>query len=321
MSLAGSERGASGARPVAAFRRAGYVLFEHALRVSAAALLALPVAAALGGTGVTELPGGDRALFEPGGLMLLETVRALLPYSGGLVKSSLLSAFALAALLVVPHAMLLVALSREQPRRASDVVAEAVRRLPALYSLSALGFLLRCLLFALGVTLAGFARQALAGGDPRTEDLTFVAVAALGVLGWIAGGALADLARAAAVDAELAARDAALAALDVLRARPLRVAACYALYSASALALVAVTGALVERLDVSRAEAARFVAVAVLHQLAALALAFLRARVLAETLALVSARRLRSDAGTSARSVAPVDPSSSPSASSGAAAD
>jgi hypothetical protein len=311
----------SDAEPVGAFRRSGYVLFEHAIRVAASVLLALPVAAVIGGTGVTNLPGGDRALFEPGGLMLLETLRTLLPHVGGLVRSSLLAGFALAALLVVPQGILLVALSRKQQRAVSDVVAEAVRRLPALYSLAALGFLLRCLLFALAVGLAGFARDAVAGGDPRTEDLVFVAVVGLGVLGWIAGGALADLARAAAVDGACAVHAAARVAFAVLRERPHRVAACYALYSLAGVVLVVAAGALVAKLDVSRPEPARFGAVAVLHQMTTLALAFLRASVLAETLSLVSARRLRSAAGRSASSDAPADPSSSPTASGDAAAD
>jgi hypothetical protein len=315
-----NENGAPEDGPVSAFQRVGYVLFEHAVRVAASALLALPVAALIDGTGVTDLPGGDRALFEPGGLMLLETVRALLPHTGGLVRSSLLSGFALAALLVVPQAILLVALSRRERRRVSDVVAEAVRRLPALYSLAALGFLLRCLAFALGILIASFARDGLAGGDPRAQDLVFVAGASLGVLGWIAGGAVTDLARAAAVDGRLSARDAARSGLSALGERPLRVAACYALYSAGALVLVGVTAALVTTLDVSRPEAVRFAAVAVLHQLTALALAFLRAALLAETLSLVSARRLRSSADTSAGSAAPAYPSSNPAASSDGAA-
>lgn len=316
-----SEEGASPQdRPVGVLQRVRYVLFEHAVRVAASALLALPVAALVDGTGVTDLPGGDRALFEPGGLMLLETVRALLPHAGGFVRTSLFSGFALAALLVVPHSILLVALSRRERRAVSDVVGEAVRRLPALYSLAALGFLLRCVAFALGILVASFARDSLAGGDPRTQDLVFVAIAVLGVLGWIAGGAVTDLARAAAVDGRLSARDAVRSGLSALAARPLRVAACYALYSAGALLLVGATAALVTTLDVSRPEAVRFAAVAVLHQLTALALAFLRAALLAETLSLVSARRLRSSADTSAGSAARAYPSSNPAASSDGAA-
>ena len=301
--------------PVVAWRRAGYVLFDHAVRAGASALLALPVVGAIRGTGITQLPSGDRALFEPGGLMLLETVRALLPQTGGLVTGALLTGFAFAALLVVPHGILLSALSRGERRPVSQVVAEAVPRLPALYSLAALGFLLKCLLFALCFTLAGFARDAVAGSNPRTQDLVFVAVAALGTLAWIAGGALTDLARAACVDGRHGVRDAALGAFGVLAARPLRIAACYALYCACALGLVAATGALVSQLDVARPETARFAAVAVLHQLVALGLAFLRAAVLAETLALVSARRRRSSADTSADSDVPGDPSSNPAAS------
>ena len=301
-------------------RRPGYVLFEHAVRVAASAALALPIAGAIRGTGVTELPNGDRALFEPGGLILLETARTLSPYTSGLVTSSLLTGFALAALLVVPQAILLVALSRSERRSVSDVVAEAVPRLPALYSLAGFGFLLRCLLFGLFITLAGFAREAAAGGNPRTEDLVFVAVALLGAFGWIAGGAFTDLSRAACVEAKLGVRGAALVALGVIRARPLRVVACYALYSSSALLLVIAIAGVVSALDVSRPEAWRFAAVAALHQLAALTLALLRARVLSETLALVSDRRLRSPVDTFAGSAAPADPSSGPAASGGGAA-
>lgn len=298
-----------GAPPATAFRRKGYVLFDHAVRVTASVLLALPAAGAIRGTGVTRLPSGDRALFEPGGLMLLEALRVLKPQAGGLMTTALLTAFTLAALLVVPHAILLTSLARGERRSVSATVAEAVARLPALYSLSALGFLAKCLLFALCVTLAGFARDGVGGANERAQDLMFAAVAALGVLGWIAGGAVTDLARAACVDGRQRVRDAALAALGTLGARPLRVAACYALYTSSALVLVVAAGALVSQLDVSRPETARFAAVAVLHQLVALALAFLRAAVLAETFALVSARRLRSAADRSADSAAPVDPS------------
>ena len=285
------------------------MLFDHAVRAGASALLALPVSGAVYGTGIGRLPNGDRALFEPGGSMLLETLRALLPQAGSLVTNALLTSFALAALLVVPHAILLTALARAERRAVSAIAADAVARLPALYSLSALGFLAKCLLFSLCFMLAGFARDSVAGSNPRAQDLLFVAVAALGALGWIAGGALTDLARASCVDGGQRVRDAARAAFDVMRARPLRVAACYALYTSSALALVVAAGALVSELDVSHPETVRFAAVAVLHQLVALALAFLRAAVLAETLALVSARRLRSAAGRSADSAAPADPS------------
>jgi hypothetical protein len=286
--------------PVGPLRRAGYVLADHGIRVAFATSLALPVVGALAGTGVNDFPRGDRSLFEPGGLMLLESMRALLPQMSGLGTTSFVSAFLFSAFLVVPHAVLLAAMSRGEKRKVSEVVAQAVARLPSLYSLTIAGFLLKCLVFGGLILCGGFVSDQLSGSDPRTGDLAFLVVIGVAALGWIAAGIATDLARAASVHGPGSMREITLAALRTLRSRPGRIAGSYALRLGSAFALIALAAFVTEKLDVSRSEPWRFVAVAVLHQLVALTLAFLRASVLAQTLAFVSARHHpRSAEGTS----------------------
>jgi hypothetical protein len=287
-------------RPVGPLQRPGYVLADHGVRVAFAAILALPVVGALAGTGLNDLPRGDRSLFEPGGLMLLEAMRAILPNMRGLATTSLVSAFLLSAVLVVPHAVLLAAMSQSEKRSVSEVVAQAVARLPSLYSLTIAGFLLKCFVFGGLILCGGFVSEQLSGSDPRTGDIAFLVVIGVAALGWIAAGIATDLARAASVDGPGSMREITLAALRTLRSRPGRIAGSYALRLGSTVALIALSSLATEKLDVSRSETWRFVTVAVLHQVVALSLAFLRASVLAQTLGFVSARHHpRSAAGTS----------------------
>jgi hypothetical protein len=287
-------------RPVGPLRRPGYVLADHGLRVAASTILALPIVGAFAGTGLKDFPKGDRALFEPGGLMLLEVVRALLPAVSGLATASFVSAFLLSALLVVPHAVLLAAMSRAEKRTVSDVVAQAVARLPSVYSLTIAGFLLKCFVFGALVLSGGFVSEQLAGSDPRRGDLAFLGAIGVAALGWIAAGIATDLARAACFRGPGSMREVTLAALRALRARPGRIAGSYALRLGGAFALIALASLATEKLDVSRADSWRFVAVTLLHQAVALSLAFLRASVLAQALGFVSARHHpRSAEGTS----------------------
>lgn len=240
----------------------------YAFRLGAAWLIALPVRNAVHASGILSFPAGERLLFEPGGLYLLEVLasqRALLAASlGPTLALGLLSAIASLG----PDYLLLCALRPPERARATSAAAA----LPQL-ALIALGLLpLRALSLGLAFALALGARASLSSiPDARIADAGFVGVLALGAVVQIAASAFADLASAAVVDHGRRVGDATLLGLGLMRRRGSRLMLRYAGALLGSAAGYIAAALLVDALDVSLPQAWRGTLAVLTHQAACLA--------------------------------------------------
>lgn len=266
--------------------RALAVALDFALRGAAGLLLASPVVAAVASTGIARFPEGDRLLFEPGGLMLAEVARSLWSAAVPLIRAELVTGLALGVALIVPYALLLVALSG----RASSAAAlwsEVVTRVPSLLALHGLTLLAQGgALLALG-TVAFQLRGALVGATSRGADLVLVGGALLGGLLALGLGALRDLASAACVHGSLSSRAALADGVTALRRLPGRVLYGWAPPLGAGAALVGAGALLTGALDVSRPGAWRVALVLAVHQAVLLGRCLCRAFWLRRALGLV----------------------------------
>ncbi|MEB2313442.1 MAG: hypothetical protein OZ921_17670 [Sorangiineae bacterium] len=266
-------------------RRPGVILFVWLFRALSAWLLAEPLTTALVSGGARQLPHGDAALFESGGLLLVEAVRLGQRALGRTLETSAWALLLFGALGLAPLALLLVALATEGKLRAAPTCARAVAHLPALAAVQGVGLLARALAAVAGA-LAAVAVASLASGrlDERAADLAALGPLALGAVAWLAVGVVVDLASAAAVRREASGRAALLVALRALRRRGFGVTVGWlmpALWSLAAILGGAIaTGAL----HVEEPAGWRIAAVFAVHQAVVVALVALRAVWLAHAL-------------------------------------
>jgi hypothetical protein len=260
---------------------------DFALRAGAGLLLASPLVAAVASTGITRFPEGDRLLFEPGGLLLVEVARTLWSALVPLIQAELVMGLVLALALVVPHAVLLVALSRRVPASAAELFGKALTRVPPLIALQGLTLLAQSAALLAVATLAAGLREALLGATSRRADLVFLAVLAFGGLVVLGLGALRDLSSAACVDGALGSPAALRRGLAALRKAPGAVLSGFGAAAVAAGSLVAAGALLTGVLDVGRPGALRVVLVLVLHQAVLLGRSLCRAFWLHRALGLV----------------------------------
>ena len=273
-------------RPISPFRRPLEVTIYFASHVTAALVLALPTTALVAGTGVGRFPEGDRLLFQPGGVVLTEVVRAITPALSAQAVSSLVVATLVSVLLLLPHAALLVSLSAVREPQAA-VWGRAVGHLPSLVWLSGVALLAQAIMAFGMLTLAGTLRDALGSVTTRTADLAYVAVLALALLATVAIGLVRDLGRAAAVTGSPDSKTALLHGLRAFARTPGRSLLGWGAPAAAGLALVAVGAILTSALDVARPGTWRVAVVALVHQAIAYALCFCRAFWLSASIAIV----------------------------------
>ena len=234
----------------------------YLFRMSGAALLALPFAAAVRASGVTQFPAGDRALFEPGGALLLELVASESSLFAALVGPTLLLLLLIGIAGVIPEFLLLWAVS---PSAREERLSDGARRaLPWLVVLGIALVPLRAL--TLGLTFA-FALTAHSwfesARDVRIADLVFAAllIGAAGVQ--LVISALRDLSSCALVERRVP----LLTAIRIARSGlSLRSCGLYAASLGAAAALYVAGGWLTQALDVSRPEVWRAASVLILHQ-------------------------------------------------------
>lgn len=241
------------------------VSLDFALRAAAGLLLASPIVAAVTSTGLTHFPDGDRLLFEPGGLMLVEVARALWSAVVPLVQAELVMGLVLALALTVPYALLLVAFSRNAPATAAELWGKAVTRVPSLVALQGLALLAQSAALLAVAALAAGLREALVGATSRRADLVFLAALALGGLVVLVLGALRDLASAACTEETLRSPAAVRRGLAALVRAPGAVVYGFGQALLAGAALVAVGALLTGALDVGRPGASRIVLVLVVH--------------------------------------------------------
>ncbi len=272
-------------------RRHGFFVgLDFLARFAAAIVLALPVTAALAGTGVGQFPEGDRLLFEPGGLYLLEAARELRPFAWSLGTASLFGFGLLFVVLLVPHGALLASLSANGSQSRSAIFARALERLPALFALSSLGLLAQIAVLAFAASTGASVRAALADRPGATPELVGLAILGVGLVAAVLIGMARDLSRAAAVTFGIAGPAALRIGLGAL-GRGARAALPAWLGPALVSALLVGAAALVTgALDVSRPGTLRVVTVFVVHGVVGYALAWCRAFWLSSSIDLLNQR-------------------------------
>ena len=263
------------------------VLLDFALRGAAGLVLASPVVAAIASTGIPRFPEGDRLLFEPGGLMLVEVARALWSAAMPLVRAELVTGLLLGMVLLVPYSLVLVALER-RAGTAGELWGEAITRVPPLLALHGLALLTQGGAILAAVALALELREGLVGATSRGADLVAALVLLLGALLVLALAVFRDLASAACVQGSVRSNEALARGFSTLRRAPGRVLRGWVGPLAAVVGLLVAGAWLTGRVDVSRAGAWRIGVVLVVHQAVLFARSVCRAWWLGKALVLVS---------------------------------
>jgi hypothetical protein len=251
------------------------VLFECACRAAAGVVLAAPVTAVIAATGVGAFPEGDRLLFEPGGLLLVEIARLASPALSSLASSSLVTLVVLGSALTLPRALLWSASTEASTEPLGALFGRTIALVPSLLTLTGLGFLGQVLVCMLGLSAAGILRGASA--NPSGADLWALGAVLCAGFFALALGILRDLSSAAAACGAPNAQAALRVGLACVLRAPGAALARWLGPAAIGLALTALVAAAVGMLDVSRTGSLRLPAVAVLHQAVVVCLSCCRA--------------------------------------------
>jgi hypothetical protein len=250
-------------------------LFEFSCRAAAGLVLAAPITAAVAATGIGAFPEGDRLLFEPGGLLLVEAARSSLNLVAPLTSSTIAVVAIASVALSLPQALLWTAAAEVTPEPFMTFVGRAGTRVPSLLALLGLGLLSQVLAGTLGLTVAGFLRNGMA--NPIDGDLWALGVVSLTCLAVLALGIVRDVASAAVACGADNARQALRFGAATILCAPGTTCRRWLGPAALGLALVGAVAAASGVLDVARPGTPRLVAVLVLHQGVLVALSFCRA--------------------------------------------
>ncbi len=279
-------------------QRWGVLLFVWVAQLLSAVLVASPVVGAIAGTGVAAHPRGDAVLFEPGGVLLIETLRVGMRALTGALGATAID-FALVFLVgLVPLVALLVALESSERLSIGPWLGGAISHFPAFVLIGGASLLARAILLVLLGFVLGALGDALSPSfDARRADLVLLSAAGLSAALLAGVGICADLARAAAVRERIGALRALRAGLRSLFARPGAAALGWLIPAVWSVFVLAAAALLVGTLHVELAGSWRVALVLVIHQLAVFVLLALRALWLSQALELV---------GSSAQAVAPI---------------
>jgi len=276
------------ARAVSPLARPLGVALYFACHALAAWLVAAPLTALVAGTGLGRFPEGDRLLFEPGGVVLAEVARALVPALPSHLTSSFGAVALLGALLLVPHTALLVALAEAEREPVAATWGRAIAHVPALIALSGFALLAQTILVVATFVLAGALRDAVTSAATRSADLVWLGAVSLGFTVVLCVGIVRDLGRAAVVRNARDSKAALFEGLHAFARAPGRSFARWLAPALAGIALVALSTALTTLLDVSRPGSLRLGLVTLLHQAIAFALCVCRAFWLRASLDLVA---------------------------------
>lgn len=261
------------------------VMLQYGYRVLAAFVVAYPATKTIGAISAS-FPGGDRALFEPGGFYLLEALRVGSP----LVPAAIEGAAVVGAILAFAG-LFPLAVSLEVLRRPSASLGDAVRcgatRFPTFALVGAVTVLAQVAVIILASAALG-ALPLHSFLNERNADVLLVVLAAPPALGVFALGVVEDLVRAELVSGDGAWPRALVRALRTLSVRSGDVLRHLWLPSLGAPLLVLAAVFATTAIDVSRPGALRVGAVFVMHQLVVLGIVVLRTGWLRGALALAS---------------------------------
>jgi hypothetical protein len=253
--------------PLPAFRRPGAVLALYAVHVAAALWLALQPAA-LAARVTSGQPLGDRVLFEPGGVLLVEALRLARPSLPWLGLASALSVVAFAFAELVPIGALLAALARRGRVTPSTWLRDGVAHLGTLALLEGVAIAAQVLAVAVALAIGTSVASTLQLAPPA-YDLVLAGSVVAGIVVAIALRLVHDLARVGAVDEGRGLHASVGWAFRVTRRRGLRALGSFAWRAAlgSVLLVAAAYAAPPTALGASL----------VVHALAVLAVVYLRA--------------------------------------------
>lgn len=226
------------ARP-RAHKRLGLVGFNFAYRFLAGLLIAGPIAAILSGP-VANQPRGDAALFDPGGVMLLEALRLAGRGAAGATTASGAIALLATFLGLLPFAALVAGLGREGRLSRGYLAARAIQPMGTLALIWGLGLLAQAILAVIVTLLGGKLVGALHLDSPR-EDIARLVLTGVVLLAVIAAGVVRDLSAVSAVNDGTRLYTSVQRALRAVGHAGGRVALAYA--TRGVLALAAVGGA------------------------------------------------------------------------------
>lgn len=150
-------------------------------RVIAASIVTLPLARAVAESGIAGLPKGDRVLFEPGGLWLVEllTAESTALWSG--LQASLQLGLLALLLLSVPSALLFATASA--PVELSDAFRSSVRVAPRWLAIGVVQILSSALVITLAALVAQGVTRSISGWlTEPVKDLVFLSVLASGLV-------------------------------------------------------------------------------------------------------------------------------------------
>lgn len=247
-------------------------------RTLASLLVAYPLVFAIASTGLVSDPERDAVLFRPGSLVLLELVRTGAPALMAALKTSGLLWGLSAVAALVPLGAALDLLQGQRTEALGTQLTRGFQLFPRFLALSAITLLAQCALVLAASLLGAALAAALRGRDERLVTLAPLLAFALAALGCAWLGALLDVARAALIQHELAARSALFQALTILRESPRDVLlGCYPSVTGSAFFALSAAWFLT-KIDLSRPTTRGIALAFVVHQIAVVGSIALRAR-------------------------------------------
>lgn len=276
-----SDEPAFAARP-AAFRRPGLVILLWAYRALAGLLVSLPAAEAIGGI-TSQFPRAQGELFDPGGVMLLETLRlgrraipaVFVGGSGVAVMAALLG--------LLPLAALVAGLGREGRLGAAFLAGRAGAHAGTLAILFGIGALAEVLVAVVASLLLGKLAGALHLAPPG-DDLAALGALLLALAVAAVIGVIRDLAYVAAVHGDERFYGAATTAVRCFLRAPVRAVGAWAFRALLGLAALALAAWLAP--SIRATSSAALAAAFALHQLGLFAAAYARASWLAAAIRL-----------------------------------
>ena len=275
--------------------RAGALLY--AFRLTASFLVAYPAARAFAVFGASPFADGDRVLFEPGGLLLVEALRFGARTLVSAAQSATLGLFVLSALGLFPLAAAITGLTRPGASL-SRTFELAVPKLPAFTLLFGASWLARAVYVGAALLLlSGATALTKSMVDERAADLLVVGLCVVLAAGLLVVDVFHDLCRVAVVRFDEAPAEAARTALRVVLSMPGRTLARAAVPAVITPLLVATGAAATSLADVSKPGGERVAAVFAVHQLVVFGVAVARAGWLASALELAGVARLSASGG------------------------
>lgn len=254
---------------------------SYAARAFAGVLVAMPLVRSVGQSGVTVLGDGERVLFRPGGLHLLELVRDHGPSLTAAFQTSLVLAALALAVLTLPSALLFT--TAEPSPTSEGGFGSALRRALELAPRFVWLGLLELVSHAVVVFIAAFVFTLWVSGAPAwptslARDVVAGSVVGLAALVTVATVAIAfDVARARLARDDTRVLSALKAALRAVRRDFRALFAGYVFFAGVSALLVALAARVSAMARVEEPGAMRVIAVVLAHQATLVGLVILHA--------------------------------------------